>query len=145
MNQKGWLQWIVAKILRNSHFFPFGCNHRKGDGNLPALLSGYCRRCLCPETGLPTFWMRWAISFGMTLSLFILLVSTPRIVPLMEICCVLLFLALLFYFLMKSQELFIILVILEDLSEAKFCPLIKKDLAPFHSSLPASSRAIVIL
>lgn len=86
------------------------------------------------------------LPFGMTICLFILVLSTPTVVPLTEIFYILLALALLLYFLLRRQKFQMTLAILEHLSESKFCSIIKKDLAHFLTvPLLGSSWATLIL
>lgn len=131
VNQKCQLKWTGAKILRNSHIFPSGHIGKKEDGDLLPLLNGCCRRSLFPEKGFPILRMRVMLSFGATIGLFLLSVPAPRIVPLMESFYIFLSLAMLFYFLLESQEFLMTFVTLEYLSEPKFCSAIKKDWFPF--------------
>lgn len=133
-----------AKILRNSHIFLFGMHHRK-DGNPLRLLSGCCRRYLFTEKRFPISWMRFMLPFGANFCLFLQSVSTPRVVPLMEIFQIFLVLVTLFYFPGGSPEVLMTFVILEYLSGPTFSSFIKRDLIPFHRALTSLLWAELIL
>lgn len=143
-NQNGWQRGLEPRFWEILTFSLL-THQMKEDGDPLPLLSGCCRRCLFPEKGFPIVWLRVMLSFGVTTCLFLLSVAAPRIVPLMESFYIFLVLAMLFHFLLESQEFLMTLLSLEYHSEPKFCSVIKKDWPPFIVLLITSSRPLLIL
>lgn len=83
------------------------------------------------------------LSFGANICVFLQSVSTPRIVPLMDIFYIFLVLATLFYFPTESQEVLMTFVIVEYLSGPTFSSVIKRDLIPFHHALISLLRGCI--